>query len=90
MPNQQSKCKIKDLSFIRDVSNDEIDSSKMNSVVGGHKYHEHYKPYDLIDKSIKDFVKDFFGQIKEVAEPEAEDEIVFTATVFVGGLTPNR
>ena len=76
MQSKESKFKIKDLSYIRDVSDDESYSSKMNSVVGGHKYHEHYETYGFIDKSIKNFIKDIFGQITEVAEPEPEFEFL--------------
>ena len=57
-----SRIEIKELSAIRVFSDDSINSSEMDNVVGGHGYHGHYgyyghkKYYDFIYKYVQSYL----------------------------------
>ncbi len=71
-----SRIEIKELSAIRVLSDDSINPSEMDSVVGGHGCYGHHGCYgyhgcyDYIGKYIQDYIKGFFGKEKEDTEPE--------------------
>ncbi len=74
-----SKIEIKELSSIRVLSDDGINPSEMDNVVGGHGYHGHYGHhgyygyiYNYVQDYIKDYIKGFFGKEKENKKEDTE------------------
>ena len=89
-----SRIEIKELSAIRVLSDDGINPSEMDSVVGGHGYYGHHGYhgyhgyYDYIYKYVQDYVKGFFE--KEMKKPEQGTEPItnFNLILEAGVPTP--
>ena len=72
-----AKIEIKELNSIRVLSNDRIEPSEIDSVIGGHEYYGHHGCYDYVNKYVQDYIKYAQDHIKDYCgnRKEAKNEI---------------